>query len=41
VVEQDADRASAIAEQHFGLTERLIRDLVERIGNATATEADG
>ncbi|AWS43174.1 FadR/GntR family transcriptional regulator [Streptosporangium sp. 'caverna'] len=41
VIEQDPDRASAIALEHFGLTEKLIRDLVVRVGEAATLETGG
>ncbi|GAA2007424.1 FadR family transcriptional regulator [Nakamurella flavida] len=32
VADQDAERARAIAADHFGLTEKLIRDLLTKVG---------
>ncbi len=40
VVEQDAVAAAAIAREHFGLTEQLVRDLVSRVGATSAAAQD-
>ncbi|GGO26419.1 FadR/GntR family transcriptional regulator [Microbispora bryophytorum] len=40
VIDQDSERASAIALEHFGLTEKLVRDLVARVRDLAILETD-